>query len=510
MKDKFFSACSNRRIRMIYLIAAGIFAGFQEGAGITPILCLVTMLPLFTVLECKTPLEHIKRALPFLASYNITKTCFLITVRSLLDFPAAAGFITALGAVVGTAAIMLVSSLFCLLIFSYTRANTAADIITLSLLYSLSELICENIGLMSFPWLGVWAQADGAYPVMMSASLLGCRFTTFLILLANGLIFLALKSFYFKKPKNAMKCLACLAILTVSVFCFGNYKINSLKAQSETAPTIGVMAVQLDCEGEEKDSMSAWEAAVQYAELIENSFDASSKIVFLPETAVHASFDNGDAFRLIEDIAKEHDCYILTGCFRKEGGKKYNSVIVYSPTGLTDSVHDKCHLIPFGEYMPFANITGADRMLYEPESCGDPLIAADVSIACGICIESIYSDVFVHQVRRGAELIYIPTNDSWFGDSFARRAHYVHSQMRAIETSRFIVRAGNCGISAVMTPWGDELAVQNGKEKSVITAAAPLLKSKSLYTIVGDFYALIPLSAAVISLLFRSRSKKSA
>ncbi len=518
MNEKIKKAYENKRLQIIYMIAAGVFAGLLEGVGISPVLCLIGMLPLFSVLECrqssakKRIAASVKRLVPFLAAYNFTKTCFLLTLYVQLDFPPAAGILLCFGAAFGTALIMFTAQLLCISVFAAVKTDKAFDVILLPLLFSFSELICENIGLMSFPWLGVWAQADGAEAVLMSASLFGCRFTSFIILLAVGTVYLALRSIFLKKYISAVIPLCCCLALAAAVFIFGNMKIKSLKAQSADAPTVNTLAVQLDCEGYEKDSMTAWEAADEYARLIKDyigSSDTMPDLVFLPETAVHASFDNGDAFRIYEKMTKENGFTAALGCFRREDGKKYNSVIVYTPDGLSQSFHDKRHLIPFGEYMPFSNLTGADRLLYEPSEYGDMLVMDDIGVACGICIESIYSDSFVHQVRQGAQLIYIPTNDSWFGDSFARRAHYLHSKMRAIENSRFAVRAGNCGISSVITPWGSELAVENGKQKAVVDAQTPLLSGKSLYTKVGDIFGAVPWICVLAAVVINFRRRRS-
>ena len=150
--------------------------------------------------------------------------------------------------------------------------------------------------------------------------------------------------------------------------------------------------------------------------------------------------------------------------------------------------------MPFGEFVPFAKNSLA--------ACTAPCKPIDVGvvrIACGVCVESIYGDIFRGQVRQGAQLIFIPTNDSWFGSSFARRAHYVHAKMRAVENSRYTVRAGNCGISAIITPWGEEAAADRSREKGGVCAETALLSTKSLCTIQGEVFMLLPLALAVMS-----------
>ena len=46
------------------------------------------------------------------------------------------------------------------------------------------------------------------------------------------------------------------------------------------------------------------------------------------------------------------------------------------------------------------------------------------------------------------------SNDAWFGDSFAGWQHAQMSQMRALETGRFMLRATNTGVTAIIDQKG--------------------------------------------------------
>jgi apolipoprotein N-acyltransferase len=46
------------------------------------------------------------------------------------------------------------------------------------------------------------------------------------------------------------------------------------------------------------------------------------------------------------------------------------------------------------------------------------------------------------------------SNDAWFGDSFAPWQHLQISQMRALETGRWWLRANNTGITAILDEKG--------------------------------------------------------
>jgi apolipoprotein N-acyltransferase len=71
-----------------------------------------------------------------------------------------------------------------------------------------------------------------------------------------------------------------------------------------------------------------------------------------------------------------------------------------------------------------------------------------------ICFESTFPYLGRDRVMAGADLLVVPTNDGWFGRSRAPGQHLLQAAMRALETRRPLVRAGNTGISAVIRPSG--------------------------------------------------------
>jgi apolipoprotein N-acyltransferase len=261
------------------------------------------------------------------------------------------------------------------------------------------------------------------------------------------------------------------------------------------------MSVQLDCEGKEKSKMSAAEAAARYMSLINENYVGGTNIIFLPETAVHTEYSqSARAFAAFSGFAKASGCTVVTGCFFRESGKKYNSIIAFTPSGLAKGRYFKAHLVPFGEYAPLSLISRGSG-LSSGTSEYEPIEIGNLRLGCGICIEAAYSELFRSETANGAQLIYIPTNDSWFGESYARHANYLHSKMRAIENSRYTVRSGNCGISAVIAPWGEEIAKTESRECAAISAQAKLIGDKNLYVSVGDSFMLLPLLLAVASVV---------
>lgn len=133
-------------------------------------------------------------------------------------------------------------------------------------------------------------------------------------------------------------------------------------------------------------------------------------------------------------------------------------------------------LVPFGEKTPFAGIFHLDTM----SECADerrtkPLASDGMTIGSVICIESIFPSLVSRQKEQGAQIICVSTNDSWFGKSSAREQHYRHCIMRAVENRRYVLRAGNCGISAIISPTGEQLSVKSDKSKGAVWGKVTLI-----------------------------------
>ncbi len=85
----------------------------------------------------------------------------------------------------------------------------------------------------------------------------------------------------------------------------------------------------------------------------------------------------------------------------------------------------------------------------------DVFTKADISIAPVICYESAFGQHVGDYIKKGANLIFIITNDGWWGDTPGYKQHLSYAQLRAIETRRSIARSANTGISAFINQKGE-------------------------------------------------------
>ncbi|MFW6243822.1 MAG: apolipoprotein N-acyltransferase, partial [Desulfovibrionales bacterium] len=91
---------------------------------------------------------------------------------------------------------------------------------------------------------------------------------------------------------------------------------------------------------------------------------------------------------------------------------------------------------------------------FSPGDNDTPLADDGVRIGMLICYEAIFPELAQKRVAQGANLLVNISNDAWFGDTSAPLQHLHLSVLRAVEQNRFVVRATNTGISALIDPKG--------------------------------------------------------
>ena len=121
----------------------------------------------------------------------------------------------------------------------------------------------------------------------------------------------------------------------------------------------------------------------------------------------------------------------------------------------------KRRLVPFGEFFPVPSFVRAwmrlKSLAYVDFEAGDPgqppLAAAGQKLAATICYEDAYAVEQLASLGEATLLVNV-SNDAWFGDSTAPHQHLQISRMRALEAGRWLLRATNNGVSAIIDPRG--------------------------------------------------------
>lgn len=173
----------------------------------------------------------------------------------------------------------------------------------------------------------------------------------------------------------------------------------------------------------------------------------------------------------------------------------FNSLLAF---GEEVTWYDKHHLVPFGEFFPVPKtVRRWLRLMSLPYSdftrgaaVQPPLQLAGLKLSASICYEDAYPTTQRVTVLASTALVNV-TNDAWFGRSTARYQHLQISRMRAIEARRFMVRAANDGVSAVIDPQGRIVAQAPEYQAAVLRAQITPRRGATPYLQTGNLPILL-------------------
>lgn len=234
--------------------------------------------------------------------------------------------------------------------------------------------------------------------------------------------------------------------------------------------------------------------------------DQPADLIIWPEAAVSFWLDNSpDQQREIAALAGTAGKMIL-GILRFEGDDAFNSLVVLDQYGQAQAVYDKTHLVPFGEYFPYAdrvsqfglrglaNINGPG--LTPGRSTGLIDLGAQGKVLPLICYEAIFPALARSQTR--PDWILQITNDAWFGKLAGPYQHLAQARFRAIEQGLPLVRAANTGVSAVIDAKGRLVKTLDLNLSGVVDADVPGSLPQTLYSKSGD----LPIGMVLLITLF--------
>ena len=113
----------------------------------------------------------------------------------------------------------------------------------------------------------------------------------------------------------------------------------------------------------------------------------------------------------------------------------------------------------------------------------------NVKIAPIICYESVYGAFVGKMVQKGANLLYIITNDGWWGNTPGYVQHQAYAQLRAIETRKWIARSANTGISSFIDPLGRSYQKTLYNERTGVSQTIYPNDIQTFYVLFGDYLA---------------------
>ena len=209
------------------------------------------------------------------------------------------------------------------------------------------------------------------------------------------------------------------------------------------------------------------QARERYLQSYQQLAEAGADAVLTPEGAIPVLFDarnkEADLFYQVVQRGGESAPVLWLGQFLLEPVNRNRitqSLISIVPGAGIVGQYDKIKLVPLGEYIPLQSVfrglisrlspIGTDMI---PGRLDQTFKTGFGQAAGGICFDSAFSWLFRTQVTRGGEFIITASNI----DPYPRRTMlqlHAHEVMRAVETSRWGVRATNTGLSGIIDAHG--------------------------------------------------------
>ncbi|MDB5983300.1 MAG: lnt [Pseudomonas sp.] len=309
--------------------------------------------------------------------------------------------------------------------------------------------------LTGFPWLySGYSQLDG--PLSGLAPIGGMWLISFTLALSAALLC------NLPRLRTHMPSLAAGVILLVAPWLLG----LSLKNHEWTTPAgapLSVAAIQ----GNVAQSMK-WDPAQLDAQLaLYRDMTLRSKradLIVWPETAIPILKESAEGYlSMLGKFAADRNSALITGVpIRQKGGhgenRYYNGITV---VGEGDGTYLKQKLVPFGEYVPLQDLLRGVIAFFDlpmSDFARGPsdqalLQVKGYQVAPYICYEVVYPE-FAAGLAAQSDLLLTVSNDTWFGTSIGPLQHLQMAKMRALEAGRWMIRATNNGVSALINPFG--------------------------------------------------------
>ncbi len=432
--------------------------------------------------------------------------------------------------IVGGAAAILCNSFFMamvLVLFHFMRLKTSSKAGYLSLIFF--WITFEYLHLnwqLSWPWLTLGNGFANYASCVQWYEYTGVLGGTFWILLSNILLLYLVKYIFLTPLKIPVRWVKQIGITTALVIFIP--LIISLAiyfSYTEKRAPVHIVVVQPNVDPySEKFSGDYKDQLAKMLKQASCCVDSSTDYLIFPETALTENIDENrmDDSYSIQTLKKFLLPYpatsIITGSetykvypagavIPESAHKIENSAEYYDDYntaleidyGMPVQVYHKSKLVPGVETMPFKKLlepiaklafdlggtSGTLGTQKEPTVFLSP--GRHIKAGVAICYESIYGEYIGEFVRKGAQLIFIITNDGWWYDTPGYRQHLCYARLRAMETRRSIARSANTGISAFINERGDILQITKWWVPAVIKNNLNSNNALTFYAEHGDY-----------------------
>lgn len=303
-----------------------------------------------------------------------------------------------------------------------------------------------------FPWLALGYSQAPFSPLAGFAPIIGVYGISLVLIFSAALLFLWAET-GFRKWRYG---------LPFILIWFGSFGLQAIEWVKPEGEPITVSLLQGNIAQDLKWREDHLENSMEtYAKLI---LESDSRLIVTPEISIPLFSDVMPQSYLshLAAHARNNDGDVLIGLAERtvDGSDDYYNTM-FSYGSAPEQRYRKHHLVPFGEFIPLKPVFGwVIQVLQIPLSDfsrgsldQQPMDLAGQRVAINICYEDVFGEEIIYQLPQATMLVNV-SNDAWFGRSIGPQQHLQISQMRALETGRYMLRATNTGVTAIIDERG--------------------------------------------------------
>jgi apolipoprotein N-acyltransferase len=347
---------------------------------------------------------------------------------------------------------------------------------------------------------GFLGYTQESIPLLQSISLYGYWGLSFLMVFAQALIFLLWRS---HREKVGRRC--CREII-ISVFIFlallgGGLYLPSLFPVEKNDRPLRLALVQGNIPQEDILNPSLSRQNFQkYLDLSRRAHTlyAPLDLIVWPETVFSANVarNHPEAEKEMAALSEETGAAILFGAMYEDQSeqKTFNSVLLQKDRENLGKRYDKIKLVPFAEYFPLPNLLNSFFNLnislgtYTPGTAAQSFNFKDFFFGGIICFESYFPHPARSIVQKGADHLFVLTNDAWFLDSNGLEQHARAAAIRALETGVGVTQIANTGYTISFDPYGQEVLRLPVLQEGVALLETKMPRRQTLYLLGGNYF----------------------
>ncbi len=381
--------------------------------------------------------------------------------------------------------------------------------------FSAAIFFFEGVGLWGFPWVFPAYSLTKSPIFIQTCDIGGVALVNWLIFFINITVYQLLISV---KHRSVFIRTAAIALtISIAALTYGFVRISTIETGESMALALIQGGIESDVEWTEQYNIIARKT---YVAATERALKAeSADLIIWPESSIGNIVSREYKYSIplqVRLLPEKLDAPLLFGALTSGENTYYNSAVLIDRNGGISGVVDKSVLIAFGEVLPFrravrfvpfpwgeVDIDRLDSMSliqvpYETQQG----VYKRVNLATAICFDSVKPYVLRDKTRRGAQLIAIITNNSWYKKPSGTEQHSMMDVFRAVENRRWTVRDSPTGISHVVDPSGRIVAETGLFRFATLIERVELLDNLTIYTRFGDWFGWACLICAIFCFIW--------